>query len=459
MNLPDQSKLHQTLSGLFKHALILLAFCANPALASPNGIQTLSSLFELARQRDPAYLAAASQLKADLENENQAFAVLLPQVNLGARIEKQENTYNAFGGSVSTSRDPGTYTLSLNQALFRPQAWESYKQSQLGGEIARLTFQQAEQDLILRLSRAYFDTLAAQDELENLKEQKAAIAEQLAFAKANFDVGNATVTDQQEAKARLDLVSARELAAKNRRAITQLQLESIVGMPIRRLANLQTDLRLTPPLPDSVNMWTDRAKVGNSQMQQARLAQQIAKSEVKQAEYGHLPTLDLTAQVVKTEQQIFDGNTGQPFDLGVDNSSIGLNLNVPIFSGGGTQSKVRQQAALLEKARHNLAMVSKNVRQATKTAFLGVQTSLAQVRALETAVASSKLSLQSNKTAYEVGIRINLDVINAQQQLNAVQLDLNKARYTSLINMLELQAVTGQLNARALQDISALLVK
>lgn len=441
----------------------LLLFClglfVTQCFAQSGAPQNLSSLFELAKQRDATYRAAAAQLQADLETENQTFSALLPSVNFGARVEKQENTYDAFGMSIDASRNPGTYSLVLNQALFRPQAWESYKQSQLLGEIAKLAFQQAEQNLILRLSRAYFEVLTAQDELASLQDQKAAITEQLAFAKASFDAGSATVTDQQEAQARFDLVIAQELAAQNQLAVRKLQLETITGSPVQSLARLPADTELKMPAQGNADTWAELARNNNLQTQQARLAQLVAKRESRKAQYGHLPTLDLTAQVVETEQQIFDGNTGQPFDLGVDSTTIGLVMNVPIFSGGGTQSKVRQQAALLEKSMNDTDLAHRNATQAAKAAFLGVQTSLAQVKALETAVASSELALKSNKTAYDVGIRINVDVLNAQQQFNSTQRELSKARYSSLINMLELQATTGQLNAAALEQVNDLLVK
>ncbi|WP_334120663.1 TolC family outer membrane protein [Limnobacter sp.] len=450
---PDRSSLQHGSSGL-KGLLVFLGL----ALVHTLGLsQNLAGLYEMAKQRDSTYLAAASQLKADLETKNQAFAALLPNINLNARIEKQENTYDAFGMSIDASRNPGTYSLVLNQALFRPQAWESYKQSQLNGEIAKLSFRQAEQDLILRLSRAYFDLLAAQDELANFRDQKQAIAEQLSFAKASFEVGSATITDQQEAQARHDLVVAQELAAENQLAVRLLQLETIVGSPVDKLAALPPATQLSAPTPNTPNAWAEQARHNNVLAQQAQLSQLIAKGEVKKAHYGHLPTLDLTAQVVESEQQIFDGNNGRPFDIGVDSTTIGLVMNLPIFSGGATQSKVRQQAALLEKALNNVDQAKQNATQTAKATFLQVQTGLAQVKALETAVASSELALQSNKTAYDVGIRINVDVLNAQQQFNAVQRDLSKAKYTSLINMLELQAVTGQLDATALQQINSLL--
>eukprot|EP01030_Chromulinospumella_sphaerica_P018505 gene18505-18372_t len=146
--------------------------------------------------------------------------------------------------SIDASRNPGTYSLVLNQALFRPQAWETYKQSQLSGELAKLSFQQAEQDLVLRLTRAYFDLLTAQDDLASIRDQKVAITEQLALAKANFEVGSATVTDQQEAQARFDLTVAQELAAQNQLAQRKLQLETIVGIPVDTLATLTPTTQL-----------------------------------------------------------------------------------------------------------------------------------------------------------------------------------------------------------------------
>lgn len=445
-------------SGLKALLLVCLGLLSSTSFAQTHDSKNLSELFALARQHDAQFLAAGSQLQADLETENQSLAALLPNINFGARLEKQENTYGAFGMSVDASRNPGTYSLVLNQALFRPQAWESHKQSQLIGEIGRLSFKQAEQDLILRLSRAYFDLLSVRDELGNLRLLKAAIGEQLAFAKANFEVGSATVTDQQEAQARFDLVVAQELAAENQFAIRQLQLETMVGKPVNALAPLKPAIQLNAPTPNNADVWATQARDNNLQAQQAKLAQLVAKAEVNKARYGHLPTLDLTAQMVETEQQIFDGTNGRPFDIGVDSTTIGLVMNVPIFSGGGTQSKVKQQAAMLEKSLNNRDFAERSAAQNAKAAFLGVQSSLAQVRALETAMSSSELALQSNKTAFEVGIRINVDVLNAQQQFNATQRDLSKAKYASLISMLELQAAAGQLNATALNEMNSLLM-
>lgn len=458
MRAPSNVNRTQSVASRLKALLMLcLGLISSVGLAQPQTSRNLSDLFAMARQYDAQYLAAGSQLQADLEAENQSLSALLPNINFGARLEKQENTYDAFGMSVGASRNPGTYSLVLNQALFRPQAWENHKQGRLIGEIAQLDFKRAEQDLILRVSRTYFEVLSARDELGSLRLLKGAIGEQLAFAKANFEVGSATITDQQEAQARFDLVVAQELAAENQLAVRQLQLETMVGKPVDALAPLKPGTRLNTPTPNNGDVWATQARETNVKAQQARLAQLLAKAEINKARYGHLPTLDLTAQMVETEQQIFDGASGRPFDIGVDSTTIGLVMNLPIFSGGSIQSKVRQQAALLEKSINDRDFAERSAAQHAKAAFLSVQSSLAQVRALETALSSSELALQSNKTAFEVGIRINVDVLNAQQQFNATERDLSKAKYTSLINMLELQAAAGQLNTAALYEVNSLL--
>jgi outer membrane protein len=443
------------MKGLILLAILLLT----GNLAAATQTQNLIELYELAKNRDSVYLASAAQLQADLEISNQAFAALLPNLNFNAQIEQQNNNSHDAGGlPVNTHRNPTTYSLNLNQALFQPQIWQNYKQGQWTTEAAKLRFRQAEQDLILRLTRAYFDLLSAQDDLSNLHAQKIATAEQLTFAKRSFEAGNSTITDQQEAQARFDLITAQELAAKNQLAIANLQIETISGIPVETPAKLREEIQLTPLSPNNLQAWADHASIDNLQAQQAQLAQLIAKAEVKKAQLGHLPTIDLTAQLVETEQQLFDSNNRRPFDLAVNSTTISLVMNLPIFTGGGTQSKVRQQAAMLEKSRLEFDLARKNASQQAKATFLSAQTNLSQVEALQTAVSSSKLALQSNKTAYEVGIRINLDVLNAQQQFNSTQRDLSKAKYNSLIKMLELQALVGQLNEKALQEVNNLLV-
>lgn len=442
--------------GLMMAAALAFGLLASPAQAQ---VKDLLSLYNLAKLRDPAYLAAKAQAQADMENEIQARGALLPNINATAQLKKEDTTNSIRGQSVSSSNNPKTYALTLNQALLRPQAWETYQQGQLSAEIAKLAIAKAGQELIVRVSKAYFDLLAAQDDLSSLLAQKAATTEQLAFAKRNFEVGTATITDQQEAQARFDLIVAQELAARNAIDLRKLALENIVGEKVTLLARLSPDVRLQPPSPSNMDIWASKAQGNNLDVLQARLAQLIAKREVKKARYGHLPTVDLTAQMVETEQQIFDGTTGRPFNLDVNNKTLTLGVTVPLFAGGATQSKVRQQASLLEKSMNQVEQANRGAGQSAKSAYLAVNTGLSQVSALETAVKSSELALKANKTGYEVGVRINIDVLNAQQQLNATQRDLAKAKYNALVSMFELRNAVGELNEKSVEEVNALLTQ
>ena len=419
----------------------------------------LMELVQLAKQHDANYQATLARAQADQEIEKQARASLLPSLFFSAQIEKQDNTFEAFGNQIEASRDPGTYSLVLTQALFRPQAWQTYKQSQLSAEVARLQARQAEQELLLKVTRAYFDVLNAQNDLDNLDIQKLAVQEQLAFAQKNFETGNATITDQQEAQARFDLINAQKLVGQNLLSTRQLALETLTGKTPDVLNTLNSHVTLAPPQPAQPQSWADQAQQSNIQVLQARLNQEIAEREASKARLGHLPTLDLMVKRVETEQQSFNGTTGQPFEIGIENNTLGLTLNVPLFSGGATQSNVRQQAHLLTKARQDLEAASRFAQQQAKAAFLNTQSALAQVSALQTAVKSSELALASNKTAYEVGVRINVDVLNAQQQLSSTQRDLSRAQYNALVQTIELQAATGQLSMKDIEAINALLVQ
>lgn len=435
-----------------------LAALHSTAQCQETGPQTdLLSLYQQASQFDKTYLAAEAQFQADQEVPKQALGSLLPNLGLTAQTQKVESTQSALGFSTSSTSRPRGYTVQLTQPLFRLQAWETYKQSQLKAQIAKLTLQQARQDLMLRLSKAYFAVLAAQKDFDTLEAQKAATVEQLKSAKQNFEVGNATVTDQQEAQAKYDLIIAQEVGASNTLAVKRLELEAITGTAPQRLADLQTQAKLNNPDSTDPTKWADLAKSSNLMAQQAQLAQLIAKREVSKAKEGHLPTLDLTAQYSDGNQQIFDPSTGRPFDVSSTNRTLGLTLAVPLYSGGATQSKVRQQAALLNKAQYDYDSAVINASQAAKSAFLKVTGGLSQVQALQTAVQSSELALKANKTGYEVGVRINIDVLNAQQQLSSAERDLYKAKYDALVSMLELQSAVGQLDENALTKVNDLL--
>lgn len=422
--------------------------------------QDFDGLLQQALQYDKTFQAAMAQHRANLEGKSQALAAFLPNLSFNAQVQKDSSERSALGRSSNSDSKPRAYSLNLRQALFQPKAWETYQQSELSGQASELALRNAKQDLIVRLAQAYFDVLAAQDTLSTLQSQKTAISEQLAAAKRNFEIGTSTVTDQQEAQARFDLAVAQELGAQNQLALARLQLQTLTGPgPVQALRTLDPQVQLLAPQPQSAEEWATRAARGNLQTLQAELNRQIAAREVSKSKYGHLPTLDLQGQVLDAQQQVFDTSTGRPFDVAQESTTLTLQLNVPIFSGGLTQSQVRQQSALLGKAQADADNARIQGSKTAQAAYLTAMTGLSQVRALDTAVRSSQLALQANRTGYEVGVRINIDVLNAQQQLASAQQSLSRAKYDTLLNLLRLQAAVGQLDETALADLRTVFAK
>lgn len=419
----------------------------------------LTNLLERAKSYDPVYRGALASSAATQTASNQGRAGLLPQISASALLQQVDAERSAFGRSVSTSSSPSGFTVTLNQPLFRLQNWESYKQSELTTNLGLLQASAAEQDLILRLVQSYFDTLSARDTLKTIQSQKAAIGLQLESAKRNFEIGTTTVTDQQEAQARYDLIQARELAASNQFNIAQLRLKNLIGPDQVPLMGLPEDLSIPEPLPNNPDAWAKQAAVSNLLYQQSAINLEIANREVKKRQYGHLPTLDLQAEYLDGEQQLFDNTTGQPFEAEEKSTTLSLLLSVPLFSGGLTQSRAEESEHLLIQSKADKDLSSQNAEVQARSAFLSVQTGLSQIQALQTAVESSKLALQANQTGYEIGVRINIDVLNAQQQVSSAQRELLQAQYDTLLNLLRLDAAAGQLSSNSLERLDQLLTE
>lgn len=420
---------------------------------------SLSNLLERAKVYDPIYQSAIADSSASQTATTQGRSALLPRLNASALLQQVDAKRTAFGQSTSASSSPFGFTLTLNQPLFRLQAWENYKQSELVSALGQLQASTAEQDLILRLVQSYFETLAARDTLETIQAQKKAIALQLESAQRNFEIGTTTVTDQQEAQARFDLIQARELAATNQFNLAKLRLQNVIGPDEVPLLGLPQNLRITSPTPNNPADWAKQAIKSNLSYQQSEVKFEIAKREVKKQRYGHLPTLDLQAEYLDGEQQQFDNTTGQPFDAEQKSTTVSLILSIPVFSGGLTQSQTAESEYLLSKAKAEKDLSRQTVEVQARSSYLSVQTGLSQIQALQTAVESSKLALQANQTGYEIGVRINIDVLNAQQQVSSAQRELLQAQYDTLLNLLRLDAAAGQLSKQSLEKIDQLLTQ
>ncbi len=429
--------------------LLASAFSLNAQAAD------LIQVYQQALANDASYASARASAAAGRERITQGRSGLLPTVGINGDITKNNSDTTPWNNVPTPSSNLRTNEIqvTLQQPLFRWDRWETYQQSKLAQAISEAQFAQAQQDLITRVAQAYFDVLAAQDTLESTRAQKVAVTEQLASAKRNFEVGTQTITDTHEAQAAYDLVVSQEIAAVNDLETKKTALQAIIGTPPSTLATLRTGVNLTAPQPINVDQWVSAAENQNYAVAVAQLQLESAKRDISKNRAGHYPTVDLVASSLHR-----DVNGQVPGASGKTNSnSIGIQYSIPIFNGFAVTSKVRESIALEDKARNDLEANRRNAALVARQSFLGVNSGLAQVKALEAAEVSSNSALESNKLGYQVGVRINIDVLNAQRQLYQTRTDLARARYNTILAGLKLKAAAGSLREEDLQPINALL--
>ena len=420
-------------------------------LALPAWAYDLMAAYRDAQSYDAQLTGARAALAASQEKVPQAQAGLRPNVGATGAINRQFVDTNLAPSRNYTSQ---SYGVNLSYPLYRLQNVEVLEQAKLQGTVGQLQFAQAQQDLAIRVAQAYFDVLAAQDSLLTIRTQKRAIAEQLAAAKRNFEVGTATVTDQQEAQSRFDLAVAQELAALNDLDVKRSALALLTGKPVESVLVVRPGVELMGPQPAVEGEWTDAARQNNYSVQQARIGVEIARREIDRQRYATRPTVDLVSGLSYSR----NASTTVP-NLDAKGASIGVQVAIPLYTGGAVDSRVREAAANRDKAEADVEVARRQAEQVARQAFFGVRSGLAQVQALEAAQRSSELALASNKLGYQVGVRINIDVLNAQQQLFSTRRDLLKARYDVLLNGLRLKAAAGTLKEDDLTAVNALLVE
>jgi outer membrane protein len=422
----------------------------------PVRAQSLLELYESARGYDAAFQSAKAQYEANLHKADQAKANLLPTVNLVASASSGRVVTESPANVADRNFDSQSTSVNASQPLYRPANLASYQQGKQQFELAQAQMTAAEQDLIVRVSQAYFDVLAAQDTLAFVQAQKTAVAEQLASAKRNFEVGTTTITDTREAQARFDLVTAQEIAADNDLRVKKLALDQLVGKTGTAPKPLAA-ASLPELQPLDVNTWVQQAQDKHPGIKQSQVALEVARLETAKAEAGHKPTLDLTASYNLNSN--VNGNAQLTTSSRTNSQVVGVTFNLPLFAGFATQNRLRETLALEEKARADLDNTQRTVGQGTRSAFFGVLSGLGQVKALEAAEASSQSALDANKLGYQVGVRINIDVLNSQSQLFDTKAKLSKARYDVLVGGLKLRQANGSLQADDLQGVNALLAK
>ena len=451
MNLPPQKPLPCLLMGSVSLAFTLSAFTFSAQA------QSLVELYESARAFDASYQSAKLQYDANLARADQAWAGILPTAGLSAGASRVSVESTAAPAGGTTSFNTQNATLSASQPLYRPGNWAGYQQGFKQVDLARAQLESASQELIVRTSQAYFDVLAAQDTLAFVRAQKEAVNEQLAFAKRNFEVGTSTITDSREAQARFDLVRAQEIAAENDLQVRKIALDQLVGINESQPRPLTVPVALPPVVPAEVDAWVRQAEGVNPAIRQARSNADIAELEIKKAEAGHKPTVDATASYNITKNPTSSALAG--INSRANTGSVGVVLNVPLFAGFSTQNRIKETLALRDRALSDLEGSRRSVSQNVRTAFFGVQSGQGQVRALEAAELSSQSALDANRLGYQVGVRINIDVLNAQSQLFQTKRDLAQARYNVLLGGLRLRQASGTLTAEDLQQINGLLAR
>lgn len=423
------------------------------AFAGSAQAQSLLDLYESARATDAAWQSAKAQYEANLARADQARAGILPSANLGASLTR--NDFQNTVPDVDRTYTGQSATLSAAQPLYRPANVATYEQGKRQVELAQAQLTAASQDLIIRVSQAYFDVLAAQDTLTFVRAQKTAVAEQLASAKRNFEVGTSTITDTREAQARYDLTIAQEIVAENDLRVKKLALDSLVGKTDATPVPLAAPLDVPAPVPADPNAWVEQSETASPAILQARTNVEIARLETEKAKAGHKPTLDL--QATYNINRSPNGNTTTALGTRANSGQVGLAFNLPLFSGFATQNRIRETLSLEEKALADLEAARRTVAQQVRAAYFGVVSGRGQVRAFEAAEASSQSSLDANRLGYQVGVRINIDVLNAQSQLFQTKRDLAAARYNVLLGHLKLRQANGTLQPEDLARLNTLL--
>ena len=427
-------------------------------IALPAAGEDLLQVYRDAQRYDAVYGAARFSLDAGRERIPQGRALLLPSLTLSATAARTDLDVKSTDQTVAPSfhRNPNSagYTLTLSQPIYRPQNLLQRDQADYQARQAEATFAQAAQDLAVRAAQAYFDVLAAQDTLTFVGAQKAAISEQLAQAKRHFEVGTATITDTHEAQSRYDLIIAQQIAAENDLDSKRRALQLVAGKEYAQLKPLRTDIRLAQPTPNDMQAWVDLAEKQSYPVIIQQAVTDVAQLEGKRQSAGHLPTLDLVGTYGSTRDT---GSLQAGVGREITTGQIGLQLAVPIYLGGSISSREREAAANYYKARQDLENARRSAALTTRQTYLAVINGIAQVAALEQALTSSQSALDSNRLGYEVGVRINIDVLNAQQQVFSTRRDLAVARYNAIMNQLRLKSAAGTLRDEDLEEVNRAL--
>ena len=403
--------------------LLIGALAASGALAAPLGAlraETLADALQAARARDPALTAARAQAEASRARIGVVGAAGATTAGVSGAANAQ---YAEINSDPGRSIQGGTGSIGVNVPLYRPQVGVAVGQAGIASRVADVQSGAAEQDLMLRVSLAYLEVLAAIENLRTLAGQKASVAAQLASARRSFEVGTATIVDPNEAQSRFDAIVAQEITASAELAVRRAALAQLTGASYDRLRRLPSDRELPPLRPSVLDEWLERALELNPAVRRARLEQEIAEREIERRSLGRRPSLDAVGSVGRevNPSPMFGG-------LRTNSALLGLQFNWPLWDGGAVDAGVREALALAGKSGADVETAERAVDLEVRRLFRKLGSGLAVVSALRAAERSAEVALRSMQRAQEVGVRVTTDVLNAQQQLFVTRRDLARAR-------------------------------
>ncbi len=408
----------------------------------------LLGVYESAAYNNPTLAAAAASLEATRENRPQALASLLPNINAGGSVTRARFKNHNPSEDATYSTDK-LAAVELVQPLFDYDSWIALKQTDSTIAAAEADYAAAQQALMVDAAERYFKVLDAQDNLEFAKAEKSSIGRQLDQAKQRFDVGLIAITDVKAAQARYDLADSLEIRALSDLYGARDSLLELTGEYYEDIDRLREDLQLTRPDPDSLEDWIARAKEQNLSVLSAQATSEAARQEMRRQRAGHLPTLDLNASAGYQ-----DANFGGIAPIERQDSEIGIRLNVPIYQGGAVNSRTRQARSRFEEATQLLQQAVRTAELDTRTAWRGVLTDIAQVRALKQSLESTSIAVESEEAGFEVGTRTIVDVLNAQRESFLARLNYARARYLYVVDQLRLKRAAGILTQQDLVEVN-----
>ena len=410
--------------------------------------ETLSDIYKIAVKNDPVILAAKANYNADKETLKQGRAVLLPQLAGSAnKLEPQDPT--------STNPDKTTYSASLSQSLFNVPAWFQFKSAKNMDQVAEATFAANQQDLIIRVSETYFNVLRAYENKQTREAELSAISRQLEQTQERFEVGLLPITDVYEIQAIFDEATANNLEASGALDIAFEKLQSLTGQSHDELSGLKDSFIATSPDPIDVESWVEFSLANNFTLKASQLAHQAANATATAAKTQHLPKITISTDYRKIDQQPVDNFYGEMSEQ----TSVNLNLTMPIFSGGLTSSQARQSSFKAKAAKHNFIAAKRNTIQAARSTHQQVMTNIARVKARTQATKSAESALKATQAGYEVGTRNIIDVLLAQRTVFQAKRNFASARYDYILSMMGLKQVAGQLSPKNIFELDNYLTE